>query len=65
MQFFILDTNKKNVGSLDSEYGVNPIYDDVFKQYLDTGAYNLEFNILIEDDIYAQLLKEQNYILFY
>jgi hypothetical protein len=57
MQFFILDANKKNVGSIDSEYGVNPIYDDVFKQYLATGAYNLEFNILLEDDIYAELLK--------
>ena len=65
MQFFILNANKKNIGSLDTEYGVNPIYDDVFKQYLSTGAYDLEFNILLEDDVYAELLKEQNYLLFY
>ena len=65
MQFFILNANKKNIGSLDTEYGVNPIYDDTFKQYLSTGAYDLEFNILLEDDVYAELLKEQNYLLFY
>ena len=65
MQFFILNANKKNIGRLDTEYGVNPIYDDVFKQYLATGAYDLEFNILLEDAIYAELLKEQNYLLFY
>lgn len=60
----ILDTNKKVIGSLDSEYGEHPILNDKFIQYLDTGAYTFEFDVVIDAE-YADKLKERNYLAFF
>lgn len=63
----ILDNSKKLVGSLDTDYGEPVILNDKFTQYLDTGAYTLEFDAVFDarvDSEYANKLQERNYLVF-
>ena len=67
MQINILDNSKKLVGSLDTDYGEPVIMNDKFTQYLDTGAYTLEFDAVFDarvDSEYADKLQEHNYLAF-
>lgn len=63
MQIIILDSSKVPVGTLDTTSDDTPISNDVFKQYLETGAYTYEFDILVNDTC-ASTLVEGNYLLF-
>ena len=67
MQINILNNSKKLVGSLDTNYGEPVILNDKFTQYLDTGAYTLEFDAVFDarvDSEYADKLQERNYLVF-
>ena len=64
MQIYILDNNKYNIGSIDTEQSNSSISNDKFIQYLETGAYTFEFDILLDNN-YASLLEEKNYLIFY
>lgn len=64
MLFYILDTNKVNIGSIDTANGEPAILNDKFTMYLATGAYTLEFDVILNDKDTAAMLVETNYILF-
>ena len=54
------------MGSLDTNYGEPVILNDKFTQYLDTGAYTLEFDAVFDarvDSEYADKLQERNYLI--
>ena len=62
MQIYVLDNRKYNIGSIDTDS--SNMSNDKFIQYLDTGAYTYEFDIILDNNN-SQLLEEKNYLVFY
>ena len=62
MQIYILDNTKQNIGSIDTDN--SNMSNDKFIQYLDTGAYTYEFDIILDNNN-SQILDEKNYLIFY
>lgn len=62
MQIYILDNKKYNIGSIDTE--TSNISNDKFIQYLETGAFTYEFDIILDGNN-SEILEEKNYMVFY
>lgn len=62
MQIYILDNKKYNIGSIDTNS--SNISNDKFIQYLETGAFTYEFDIILDDNN-SEILEEKNYMVFY
>ena len=62
MQIYILDNKKYNIGSIDTNS--SNISNDKFIQYLETGAFTYEFDIILDGNN-SEILEEKNYMVFY